>query len=164
VALTDSEVINKYRQAFKLLISSVGRQIISGKFNLTSVSFPISCMAPTSILQVYSRVTGPMARFFRAASLTDDPVERMKLVMSASISFLEPCHTWAKPLNPVLGETYQAFLADGSELSVEQVTHHPPCSYLLLDGPENSYRYYGFSTFSVRAHINSISLEVAGKK
>jgi len=49
-ALNDQEVINKYRAAFKMLIASVGRQIITGRFNLTSVSFPIACMAPISIL------------------------------------------------------------------------------------------------------------------
>lgn len=49
-ALNDTAVINKYRTAFKNLISEVGRQLISGKFNLTRFSFPISCMAPTSIV------------------------------------------------------------------------------------------------------------------
>jgi len=105
-----------------------------------------------------------MGPYFRAAALESDPVQRMKLIMSASISFLEPCHTWAKPLNPILGETIQATPSDGSVLSVEQVCHHPPCSYLLLEGPNNSYRYYSYSTFSVKAHINSISLEVSGRK
>ena len=49
-ALEDYAVINKYRTAFKTLIANVGKQLLSGKFNLTQVSFPISCMAPISIL------------------------------------------------------------------------------------------------------------------
>lgn len=134
-ALTDQQVINKYRTAFKKLLAEIGRQLITGKFNLTKTSFPIACMAPTSIVQIASRVVGPMARFFDAAAVSQDPVERMKLVMTASISFLESCHTWGKPLNPILGETYQATLPNGAVLSVEQVSHHPPVTYICLDGP-----------------------------
>ena len=53
-----------------------------------------------------------MARYFNAAAMSNDPIERMKLIMTASIAFLMPTHTWNKPLNPVLGETYQANLQD----------------------------------------------------
>jgi len=105
-----------------------------------------------------------MASFFNAAALTDDPVERMKHIMAASIAPLYPCHTWNKPLNPLLGETYQTTLPDGSTIFVEQVSHHPPISYLLMEGPDGLYRFQGYSTFSVRAYINSISLEVTGYK
>ena len=48
--LDDQEIINKYRNAFKMVISQVGRQIISGKFNLANTSFPISAMTPKSIV------------------------------------------------------------------------------------------------------------------
>ena len=39
--LNDQEVITKYRLALKMLISQIGRQLITGKFNLTNTSFPI---------------------------------------------------------------------------------------------------------------------------
>jgi hypothetical protein len=42
-----------------------------------------------------------------------DPVERFKLVMAASIAFFYPCIVYDKPLNPVLGETYQGTSPDG---------------------------------------------------
>jgi Oxysterol-binding protein len=76
-----------------------------------------------------------MSPHLNAAAVTTDPIERMKPVMTASISFLYPCHSWGKPLNPILGETYQAYLPDGSLVSVEQVCHHPPVSYIIVDGP-----------------------------
>lgn len=88
----------------------------------------------------------------------------MKLVMTASVAFLHPCHNWGKPLNPILGETYQASLPDGSQIFVEQVCHHPPISYLLLEGPNNSYRFYGYSIFAIKAYLNSINLEISGHK
>jgi hypothetical protein len=43
----------------------------------------------------------------------------MKLVMTSFISFIMITHTWGKPLNPILGETFQATLDDGSTIHVE---------------------------------------------
>ena len=84
--------------------------------------------------------------------------------MTCSIAFLYPCHNWGKPLNPILGETYQATLPDGGMIYVEQVCHHPPISYLLMEGPNQSYRFYGYSVFAIKAHLNEIKLEISGKK
>lgn len=84
--------------------------------------------------------------------------------MTASIAFLHTCHHWGKPLNPILGETYQATMSDGSTVFVEQVCHHPPISYLSVVGPNNLYHFSGYSAFAIKAYINSISLEVTGQK
>jgi hypothetical protein len=89
-------------------------------------------------------------------------MERMKFVIAASIAFLYPCHTWDKPLNPILGETFQGTLLDGTDVYLEQISHHPPISFILLEGPDKLYRFSGYSNFSVKASINSINLEVQG--
>ena len=49
-ALTDKEVINKFRGAFKSLIGEIGTKIMKGDFNLTTVSLPIKAMDHHSIL------------------------------------------------------------------------------------------------------------------
>jgi len=88
----------------------------------------------------------------------------MKHVMITSVSFVEPCHIFDKPLNPILGETFQGYLADGSSVFMEQVTHHPPISYFLQEGSNRLYRWYGYSAFSPKAHLNSVDLHVEGGK
>ena len=41
-----------------------------------------------------------------------------------------------KPFNPILGETWQAILPqDGTQLFVEQISHHPPVSAFQMQGP-----------------------------
>jgi hypothetical protein len=60
------------------MLSQVGRQLISGKFNLAGASFPIWCMAPKTILQVFASVSGPKAPYLNAAAVSDDPIFRMK--------------------------------------------------------------------------------------
>lgn len=105
-ALNDPEVLGRYRTAFKDVVKQIGRTIFSGKFNLGSVSFPISCMSPESILYMVATMSIHSPLYMTAACFTKDPVERMRLVMTTSLSFLYSTHRFDKPLNPVLGETY----------------------------------------------------------
>ena len=50
--LDDIETLGKLRRALKDAIAQIGRKIISGDFNLASVTFPIWCMEPKSVLQI----------------------------------------------------------------------------------------------------------------
>ena len=54
----------------------------------------------------------------RAATITD-PVERMKLVMTSNFSWYLYNQVFHKPLNPILGETYQAIGQDGTKIFLE---------------------------------------------
>ena len=118
-ALDDQVTLTKYRNALKDLIKQVGRMIISGKFELYKVSFPIKCMSPRSILAAVAKLSIHAPTYMTAAALTSDPVERMKHLMTFSISYCYSAHTFEKPLNPILGETYQARMEDGTEILLE---------------------------------------------
>ena len=96
-------------------------------------------MSHKSILENIASITCIFPTYFSAAGYATDPVERMKFVMIGSIAALHPTHHFDKPLNPVLGETFQAKLIDGTEVFLEQTCHHPPISSILVDGPENIY-------------------------
>jgi len=117
--LTDKAVMSKYRNAGKDLIKQVGKQIITGKFNLTTVSLPIKVMDHKSVVELVASIGCVAPTYLNAAALSKDPIERMKYVMVASIAFIGPTHTWDKPLNPILGETYQGELPDGSKVYME---------------------------------------------
>jgi hypothetical protein len=52
---------------------------------------------------------------------------------------------WKKPFNPILGETWQARLSDGSAIFMEQISHHPPVSAFHIEGPGSQYRFVGLS-------------------
>lgn len=163
-ALDDQEVLTKYRSALKDLIKQVGRMIISGKFELYKVSFPIKCMSSKSILSAVAKLALHAPTYMNAAAQATDPVERMKNIMTFSISYCYSAHTFEKPLNPIIGETYQARMEDGTEVLLEQICHHPPISFMLLEGPNKMYRYSSYSSFSPKAHLNSIDLNVQGHK
>ena len=57
--------------------------------------------------------------YLNAAAMTNDPVERMKLIVAATVAYIFPTHSFDKPLNPILGETFQAELPDGSQIYME---------------------------------------------
>jgi hypothetical protein len=69
-----------------------------------------------------------------------------------------------KPLNPILGETLQATLIDGTEIYAEQISHHPPVSYFLVYGPKKNYRFSGYYDFQISPGLNSLTLKNIGKR
>lgn len=59
-----------------------------------------------SVVELVASIGCVAPIYFNAAALAQDPIERMKYAMIASIAFIWPTHTWDKPLNPILGETF----------------------------------------------------------
>lgn len=73
------------RNTGKKIISQIGRKILSGDFNLTTISFPIKCMIPMSALEKALRSTCLFPYYLNKASLLKDPVERIKMVICATL-------------------------------------------------------------------------------
>mmetsp|Transcript_35627 Transcript_35627/g.54486 ORF Transcript_35627/g.54486 Transcript_35627/m.54486 type:complete len:276 (+) Transcript_35627:146-973(+) len=117
--IQDKELLKRLRSAGTELLKSVGRKILSGNFNLTSISFPIKCMGPRTLLMTIPAIQKVFSFYLNYAASLSDPVERMKAVMTSTIAFLWRNHAFDKPLNPVLGETFQARSPDGGMIYME---------------------------------------------
>jgi len=53
-----------------------------------------------------------------------------------------------KPFNPILGETLEGYFKDGTKIFMEHISHHPPISSYLIEGPpEYAFRLYGSVEF-----------------
>lgn len=57
--------------------------------------------------------------------------------------------TWRKPFNPILGETWQAQLSDGTCMFMEQISHHPPVSAFHMEGPGEDGRRHCTSIVAI---------------
>jgi hypothetical protein len=68
----------------------------------------------------------------------------MKFTVAGAISYIYSSHHWNKPLNPIVGETFQAAGEDGSQWYCEQVAHKPPTSYFMCEGANKAYRMFGY--------------------
>jgi hypothetical protein len=82
--------------------------------------------------------------------------------MIANICYFFLTTSFAKPLNPILGETFSGYYNDGSKIHLEQISHHPPVSYILYVGPKDTYRFWGPSIFSASAGLNSMNIAAKG--
>jgi hypothetical protein len=86
---------------------------------------------------------------------TKDPIERIKWVLCFGICGLCLNLNQRKPFNPLLGETNQGSFEDGTRYYLEHTSHHPPISHFLLEGPNKSYRMYGYYEFCGSFGANS---------
>ena len=84
--------------------------------------------------------------------------------MASTIAHFYPSKAYVKPLNPVLGETFQGQAADGAMLYMEQTCHHPPVTHLLLEGPNGAYTVTGWSSYTVHAGMTSSNILAQGHK
>lgn len=143
-ALHDDELHKRQRSAAKEFIKQIGKKLMNGKFDLTRVGFPIKCMGPLSILEQVPVASCSSPIYLNYAAGLSDPVERMRLVMVNSISYYYLGNIFEKPLNPILGETFQAIGGDGSGVFAEQTSHHPPTSHFYVHGPNGAYFFHGW--------------------
>jgi hypothetical protein len=90
--LKDQELSSRLRSAGKEILKTVGKKILSGKFNLTTISFPIKCMCPLTILEVFATIAGLNPIFINAAALATNPVERLNLVIASTVALIFPTH------------------------------------------------------------------------
>ena len=130
----DYPMISKQRGVVFHLIKQVGANLLKGK-SIMSVSLPISIMQPLTLLQRTADAFCYLPCFAERLA-TNDPVERLKHCIALLVSSLHLSLDQRKPLNPVLGETYQGYFgSDKFSVYCEQISHHPPISNIIIDCP-----------------------------
>ena len=60
------------------------------------------------------------------------------------------------------GETWQAGQPDGSQIFLEQISHHPPISAFELCGPNKMYIFSGLSQPAVSYKTNAVKTTAKG--
>lgn len=159
----NDEVTSMIRGAGTDIIKQVGKKILSGDFNLTTISFPIKVMIPYTMLQACGRSAFQLPYYMHLCQ-GKDMVERLKLTIVATISSFCFSGYFLKPMNPVLGETYECLFTDGSKYFAEQTSHHPPVSSYEVYGPNKSYYFAGYSKFGSSAGLNSVTVSNKGRR
>ena len=91
----------------------------------------------------------------------------MKYVVAFAISGIhcgpDLCRSKA-PFNPIVGETYQAKISDGSMLYMEQTLHVPPTLNYNIVGPDKTFEVMGFGAVDAKLDgLNKIRGSRSGK-
>lgn len=76
--------------------------------------------------------------------------------MAYSIAGMQVCTGQLKPFNPILGETLQSTLPDGSKVFCEHISHHPPITAYLLEDVDGDYKFWGAAEFTASFGTNSM--------
>lgn len=121
-------------------------------------------MIPKTALETSVHYTCLFPKYLNKAAAEKDPIERMKIVVSSVLASFFYTNTFLKPLNPILGETLHGIFPDGTDVYCEQISHHPPVSYIYCIGPDNNYKYYGYYDYDAKAGMNSVSILNKGKR
>lgn len=98
------------------VLKQIGQKLLSGEFNLTTISIHIRIMQPFTILQTVAKSLHTFPIYLNLASRTNDQLERFKFVVVATLSAFHKSSSFIKPLNPILGETYELEYEDGSKV------------------------------------------------
>ncbi|GFH31221.1 uncharacterized protein HaLaN_30217, partial [Haematococcus lacustris] len=163
LACNNEELLKQQREAILGWVGSMGKKLFTGNFNLINTPFPVVMFEPRSYLEKLADVW-VYPHFLLQASQTKDPVHRMKLVMTWFVAGLHHgFEKWKKPFNPILGETWQAELADGSSMFLEQISHHPPITAFNLEGPGGAYKFNGLSQPNVSLLLKHSGIRTVAK-
>lgn len=151
----NQEVLDSQRGVVSDVVKQIGKQLLTGRLNLINVSLPVKLFEPRSYLEKLADVwVSP--RFLHQAAQTSDPVGRLKLVVAFFLSGIHLAFaTWRKPFNPILGETWQALLGDGTAIFMEQISHHPPITAFQMVAADEAWEFSGLSQPDVHAKMQS---------
>lgn len=163
MSCADLEIVKRQREVAGEIVKQVGKNVIAGR-DLLTVTFPVRSSAPISMIEYTSRQNAYGPIFMNRASTCVDPVERMRLIMTWNIACQHTMSGFLKPFNPVIGETYQGRLSDGTMIFAEQTSHHPPVQVWNVQGPGGSYVYSGWMGYSAKVRFNKVCVSTRGDR
>lgn len=155
---------NLIPSATKDLMKKIGGKLLKLQiFDLMKISSPAKIAYPITYLECFLNDYTYFPRFMKDVCDTKDNIERVKLITTWIIAGLHVGESTLQaytPLNPVLGETCQRYAPDGTKYYAEQITHHPPVSAAVMEGPDEKWRFEVIQEFkatlnghnSIKAH------------
>ena len=96
--LIDEKVLSTLRAVAKEYLKELFGRIFRGNFNLTTISFPIKCMRPLSLLETFGNGGSLNPLYLNKAAILNDKIERIKYVIISQISTFYMTSNFLKPV------------------------------------------------------------------
>ena len=138
----NQEVVDKQSGIIKEVLTQLTKCIWSG--TAMSLSLPIRIFEPRSYLERYTDWFSFAPILLTKAGASKDKIEAFKYVIFFSLSALFRSSEQLKPLNPMLGETYECEWEDGTKFYLEHTCHTPPISHFYIKSSNNLYIVSGY--------------------
>ena len=124
--------MNEQKKVLTFIIKRIGKNILSGK-GILNISLPVDIFCRESNIERLAMSFGYCPRYFEKVANAKAPMDQLKAVLASNFGSSLIYLTMQKPFNPILGETYQAWI-DGCPVYFEQISHHPPIAAYLMKG------------------------------
>ncbi|GIQ84396.1 oxysterol-binding protein [Kipferlia bialata] len=135
----------------------------SGK-SITQISLPCTFFEARSTLYrelEYFRATPLLVRPEQTEGETEDSIlSDFYAVCAYVVAGLHRFGGARKAFNPILGETLQCSLSDGTACYASQPSHHPPVTQVLLDSP--SFRVHGCAELYAKMKGKTVGVKQIG--
>ena len=138
----NQEIVDRQGGVIKDLIMQLTKSILSRKH--MTISLPIRIFEPRSMIERYVDWFSFAPDLLEKAALCEDNLDTFKNVIIFALSALFRSTEQLKPLNPLLGETYQCEWEDGSKFYIEHISHHPPISNIYITSGKNLFVVSGY--------------------
>ena len=158
---TDKEALDKQKGVLSNVAKQLAVNLLKG-LSISHISLPIKIFEARSSIQRVVDVWSSAPQYLLQAARSPDPLARFQGVIAFGLTSLILCTGQNKPFNPLLGETNQGSFADGTRYYCEHTSHHPPITHYLIEGPENSYRMFGYYEFIGKMGKNSLTSGLRG--
>ena len=139
--LTDQKIISIEKAVLPEVAKKLAKNILLGR-GVKAMSMPVTLMDTLTQLQTYAKFFSPLASLHRAVAAADD-LSRLKHVLTYAITSFYYGFSARKPFNPYIGETFQANYEDGTQISVEHISHNPSRDLIFLDNSRAGFRLHG---------------------
>ena len=138
----NTDIVNSQSGIFKECAFQLAKNLFKG--SVISLSLPIRIFEDQSMLEKYTNwwVNSPL--ILKPAGKTTDPLESFKQVIIFSLSNLHFSASQLKPFNPLLGETLQMKMYDGTKIYMEHTSHHPCVSNFYIKDVDGDYTISGY--------------------
>ena len=138
----NQEVVDKQSGIIKEVIKQLTKCLWSG--TAMSLSLPIRIFEPRSMLERYTDWFAFAPDLLCKAGSCTDKIEAFKYAIFFSLSALFRSSEQLKPLNPMLGETYECEWKDGTKFYLEHTCHTPPISHFYIKSSKNLFIVSGY--------------------
>ena len=116
---TEVDAVDDRKAMWGQLKDMLGSDIMS------MFSLPTFLMEPVSTLQKMAEIM-QYQRLLEEANEEEDADVRLAKGTAFAVAVYSTMERAKKPFNPILGETFELKMNDGSTYLAEQVSHHPP--------------------------------------
>lgn len=152
--LTNKELKDKQKGVLITVLKEAASKIMEGK-GIVGLSLPVRIFEPRSSIERITDLFTYCNHYLTRAAASDEPQERVKWVLGFLIAAMPHAISQYKPFNPLLGETFQATLEDGTTIDCEHTSHHPPITNYYVKS--HQFTVYGALTINGEIHANSLN-------